>query len=200
MPWETRTTAVPRFRSKAELVGAVIDSLRVADLPAAEGPPRTRALAILQNFHDNLRRMDAMSVVGTLLAEERRHPELLETFRHRLVGPRRTSLRQALADGIAAGELPPSADPEVLASMLIGSFYARYLASSDIPADWPDRTLRLVWPEQPPRVYRSFLTRFISLSMRLAGTGSFVPPTEIIVKTSVPSRVTSVFSWMVAPG
>jgi len=145
-------TTVPsvrrRFQSKAELVGAVIDSLRVADLPAAEGPPRARALAILRNFQDNLRRTDAMSVVGTLLAEERRHPELLETFCRRLVGPRRALLRQALADGIEAGELPP-ADPEVLASMLIGSFYARYLATSEIPADWPDRTLRPVWPEQP---------------------------------------------------
>jgi len=92
---------------------------------------------------------DAMAVVGTLLAEQRRHPELLETFRRRLVGPRRASLRQALADGIETGELPSSADPEVLASMLIGSFYARYLATSEIPADWPDRTLRPVWPEQP---------------------------------------------------
>ena len=146
-------TTVPsvrrRYRSKAGLVGAVIDSLRVADLPAPEGPPRARALAILQNFQDNLRRADAMAVVGTLLAEQRRHPELLETFRRRLVGPRRASLRQALADGIEAGELPSSADPEVLASMLIGSFYARYLATSEIPADWPDRTLRPVSPGQP---------------------------------------------------
>ena len=47
-------------------------------LPAPEGPPRARALAILQNFQDNLRRADAMAVVGTLLAEQRRHPELLD--------------------------------------------------------------------------------------------------------------------------
>ena len=138
-----------RYRNKADLVGAVIDSLRVADLPAPAGSPRARALAILQNFHENLRRTDAMSMVGTLLAEERRYPELLEAFRRRLVRPRRALLRQALADGIEAGELPPSAEPEVMASMLIGSFYARYLATSEIPADWPDRALRPVWPEQP---------------------------------------------------
>ena len=146
-------TTVPsvrrRYRNKADLVGAVIDSLRVADLPAPAGSPRARALAILQNFHENLRRTDAMSMVGTLLAEERRYPELLEAFRRRLVRPRRALLRQALADGIEAGELPPSAEPEVMASMLIGSFYARYLATSEIPADWPDRALRPVWPEQP---------------------------------------------------
>ena len=63
-----------------------------------------------------------MALLGTLLAEERRHPELLEVFRTRLAGPRRALLRQALADGIRAGELPPSADPDVLTTMLIGSF------------------------------------------------------------------------------
>jgi AcrR family transcriptional regulator len=146
-------TTVPsvrrRFGSKAVLARAVISSLRVAAVPAATGPPQARALAILQNFHRNLLRTDAMAVVGTLLAEERRHPELLETFRTRLVGPRRAALRQALADGVKTGELPPSADPEVLASMLIGSFYARYLATSDLPDDWAERTLRPVWPDRP---------------------------------------------------
>jgi hypothetical protein len=88
-----------------------------------------------------------MALLGTLLAEERRHPELLEVFRTRLAGPRRALLRQALADGITAGELPPSADPDVLTTMLIGSFYARYLIGSDLPANWARRTLESVWPE-----------------------------------------------------
>jgi AcrR family transcriptional regulator len=146
-------TTVPsvrrRFGSKAGLAGAVISSLRVAGMPPATGRPRARALAILQNFHRNLMRKDAMAVVGTLLAEERRHPELLETFRARLVEPRRALLGQALTDGIKAGELPPSTDPDILASMLVGSFYARYLATSDLPGDWAERTLRPVWPDRP---------------------------------------------------
>ena len=144
-------TTVPsvrrRFRGKADLAAAVIGSLRIADLPAATGAPRARALAILRNFHDNLRRPDSLAMVGTLLAEERHHPELLGAFRRRLVEPRRALLRDALADGVEAGQLPPSADPEVLASMLIGSFYARYLAASVIPDDWAERTLRQAWPE-----------------------------------------------------
>jgi AcrR family transcriptional regulator len=145
-------TSVPsvrrRFRGKADLAAAVIGSLRIADLPAAAGAPRARALAILRNFHDNLRRPDSLAMVGTLLAEERHHPELLGAFRGRLVEPRRALLRDALADAVEAGELPPSADPEVLASMLIGSFYARYLAASVIPDDWAERTLRQAWPEE----------------------------------------------------
>ena len=144
-------TTVPsvrrRFGSTAALAGAVIASLRAAGLPATAGPPRARALANLQNFQRNVLRKDAMALLGTLLAEERRHPELLEVFRTRVAGPRRALLRQALADGIRAGELPPSADPDVLTTMLIGSFYARYLIGSDLPAYWAQRTLHSVWPD-----------------------------------------------------
>ena len=144
-------TTVPavrrRFRSKASVAVAVIDSLRVESMPAESGPPRSRALAVLRNFRANLLRPNSMAVAGTLLAEEHRHPELLAAFRHRLVEPRRAALRLALADGISCGELPDSADPDVLASMLIGSFYARYIATSDIPDDWAEQTLRHAWPD-----------------------------------------------------
>ncbi|HEY0934791.1 MAG TPA: TetR/AcrR family transcriptional regulator [Trebonia sp.] len=143
-------TTVPsvrrRFRGKADLAASVISSLRIADLPATTGTPRARALAVLQNFHDNLRRPDSLAIVGTLLAEERHHPGLLGAFRRRLVEPRRALLRDALADAIEAGQLPRSTDPEVLASMLVGSFYACYLAASAIPDDWAERTLRQAWP------------------------------------------------------
>ena len=152
-------TTVPavrrRFRSKASMAVAVIDSLRIEDLPAPSGPPRSRALAVLRNFRANLLRSNSMALVGTLLAEEHRHPELLAAFRDRLVGPRRAVLRRALAVGISSGELPDSADPDVLASMLVGSFYARYIATSDIPGDWAERTLRHVWPDAVQRTARS---------------------------------------------
>lgn len=34
-----------------------------------------------------------------------------------------------------------------IASMLIGSFYAHYLATSDLPDDWAERVMSPVWPE-----------------------------------------------------
>jgi hypothetical protein len=33
--------------------------------------------------------------------------------------------------------------------MLIGSFYARYLATSDLPDDRAERVIPPVWPDQP---------------------------------------------------
>ncbi|SEG94942.1 transcriptional regulator, TetR family [Actinacidiphila yanglinensis] len=146
-------TTVPavrrRFHGKAGVAVAVIDSLRIETMPAESGPPRSRALALLRNFRANLLRGNSMAVVGTLLAEEHRHPELLAAFRHRLVEPRRAALRQVLAEGLSSGEPPDSADPDLLATMLIGSLYARYVATSDLPDDWAERALQQVWPDAP---------------------------------------------------
>jgi AcrR family transcriptional regulator len=139
-------TTVPslrrRYRNKAELVAAVIGSLRVEEPPASAPTPRAHALAILENFLANLRAMPALAILGSLLAEEERHPELLHLFKTRLVEPRRALLRQALA----AGDLPGSADLDALTSMLIGSFYGRYVTVAGIPDDWPDRVLNAIWP------------------------------------------------------
>ena len=139
-------TTVPslrrRYAGKAELAAAVIGALRVEDPPAGAPTPRAHALAILENFLDNLRAIPALAILGSLLAEEERHPELLQLFKTRLVEPRRALLRQALA----AGDLPESADLDALTSMLIGSFYGRYLTLASLPDNWPDRVLSTIWP------------------------------------------------------
>lgn len=144
-------TTVPslrrRYRNKTELVAAVVGSLRVEEPPVAAPTPRAHALAILENFHSNLRAIPALAILGSLLVEEERHPELLHLFTTRLVEPRRALLRQALE----AGGFPDSADLDALTSMLIGSFYGRYVTLSGIPDDWPDRVLSAVWPASPDR-------------------------------------------------
>ena len=102
---------------------AVIDSLRVESMPAESGPPRSRAPRSLRNFRA---KPAAQELHGggrsTPLAEEHRHPELLAAFRRRLVEPRRAALRRAPAEGISSrGTCRTQQDPDVLASMLIGS-------------------------------------------------------------------------------
>jgi AcrR family transcriptional regulator len=139
-------TTVPslrrRYRNKAELAAAVIGALRVQDPPVGAPTPRAHALAILENFHSNLRATPALAILGSLLAEEERHPELLRLFKTRIVEPPRALLRQALA----AADLPELADLDALTSMLIGSFYDRYITIVGIPDDWPDRVLSAIWP------------------------------------------------------
>jgi AcrR family transcriptional regulator len=144
-------TTVPalrrRYDNKVALATAVVDSLRIEPLRTrSEAPPRERALAVLENFRRNLEREHSMALLGTMLVEEGRNPELLERFRARLVKARRRLLADALRDGIAAAELPASTDVDVTVNLLIGSFYARYVSHGRIPHDWPGRIMRQIWP------------------------------------------------------
>jgi len=90
-------TTVPslrrRYQTKLQLVTTVIDSLRVQPLPTPSGAPRTDAVEIFTNFQVNVLRLHGMATVGTILAEERRNPELLAHFRQHLVEPRRAAPR-----------------------------------------------------------------------------------------------------------
>ena len=126
-------TTVPslrrRYRNKAELAAAVIGSLRVEDPPAGAPTPRAHALAILENFHSNLRAIPALAILGSLLAEEERHPELLHLFKTRLVEPRRALLRQALAGGSSTRSEPITA---AVSSALLG--YRRRRLGTVVPA------------------------------------------------------------------
>jgi len=94
-----------RFRAKLDLAMAAISAMRAVPLPRATDDPRADALAILESLRVNLARRNGMAMVGTLLAEERRNPELLDRFRQRIDEPAAACLRQALAQGVRAGQL-----------------------------------------------------------------------------------------------
>ena len=149
------STSIPsvrrRYRNKSELAAAVIDSLRIEPIPDATADPRADALAVLENFRTSVLRPSGMATLGTILAEEHRNPSLLEHFRQRLVEPRRDSLRQALVNGVQQGGLPADLDIDASVSLLIGSFYARYISHQGIPRNWATRTLQLIWPAEGPR-------------------------------------------------
>ena len=139
-----------RFRDKLELTMAAINAMRPVPLPRPSGDPRADTLAILESLRVHLARRDGMAIVGTLLAEERRNPELLDRFRKRIDEPAAERLRQALADGVQLGHLQPDLDLDTAASLLLGSLYACYLGRQQVPDDWAERALGVIWPSAAP--------------------------------------------------
>ena len=135
-----------RFRNKFQLAMAGINAIRTEPLPAPTGDPRADALAILGSLRVTLARRNGMAILGTVLAEQRRHPELLEQFRRRLDEPLGEHLRETLALGIRAGQLPPGLDIDAAVSLLVGSLYAQYVRTQQIPDDWAERALSVIWP------------------------------------------------------
>jgi AcrR family transcriptional regulator len=142
----TRPTIYLRWPSKEDLVTAAIaDTPLPLPLPVTDDV-HTDLLAELRHFHAAITRPHGFSLVGTVLAEEHSTPALLARFRERLLGPRRTRVEGILRRGVTGGTLHADLDVDVAANLLIGSFYARHLATSCVPADWPELLLTTVWP------------------------------------------------------
>jgi AcrR family transcriptional regulator len=134
----SRPTVYLRYPSKAELAAAAVGAFRERDRPAPSGDTRADLIAQLRHFRRGIERPYGVSMIGTLLAEEPHTPELLEGFRARVVGPRRAELRAVLETARERGDLREDADLDGAVAMLIGSYYASYLAGRRPPRSWPE--------------------------------------------------------------
>lgn len=135
-----------RWRTKAELATAALAHLHVREPDRFTGDTRrdlTAQLNRIRRFYTELR---GMAMVGALLVEEDRHPELLELFRERVVRPRRAVLRRILSEGVARGDVRPDLDLDAAVALLVGPFYARYLAGDRFPRTWATDVVTLIWP------------------------------------------------------
>ncbi|MCX6597535.1 MAG: TetR/AcrR family transcriptional regulator [Acidobacteria bacterium] len=142
----SKPTIYRRWPGKEDLAVAAVARLQVSEPAVTDDDTVTALTAILSNFRRSLLRPRGMALLGTVLAEEEHAPRLIELFRERIVSTRRAMLRTVLERAAARGELQPEADLDAAVAMLVGSFYARYLAGQAIKPDWPTRVVALVWP------------------------------------------------------
>jgi len=131
-----------RFKDKSELVAAVIAD-KVANVPPIDtGSARDDLVAHLELA----RRRFTVSLAGTLIVEERNHPELLEQFRNEMIVPRRDSIALALERGKERGEVRADLDSQIASHALMGSFIFSYLAGGRPPKGWSERVVDTLWP------------------------------------------------------
>src|SRR5215212_10237525 len=116
-----------RFPDKAALVAAVI----AGQLPTLDPPERgdTRAelwQAVEQGFPAD--GAAYVGLIGGLIAEQQRHPELIEAFRRSVLLPRRAIARALIERGQQRGDLRRDVDPEAALDLFAGPFLARVFA------------------------------------------------------------------------
>lgn len=140
----TKPTIYRRWPGKEALAVAALEHLQTQEQPVPSGATEADLIALLSDFRKKLLRPNGMAMIGTLLQEERHTPGLLEMFRDRIVQPRRRGLLAILREANDRGELREGADAEAAITMLVGSFYARYLSGEGIPHDWPKRVVKTV--------------------------------------------------------
>jgi AcrR family transcriptional regulator len=131
-----------RYSDKAELVAAVIAD-KVSRVPPIDtGSARGDLVAHL----DFARRRFAMALAGTLLVEQEKHPELLETFRKGMLIPRRDQVAAALERGKDRGEVREDLNTKLAAHAIFGSFVYHHLVAGRPGRGWAEEVVDTLWP------------------------------------------------------
>jgi AcrR family transcriptional regulator len=133
-----------RFPDKAALVAKVI----AGQLPALDPPDMgdTRA-ELWQAVEQGLPADGAgyVGLIGGLIAEQERHPELIEAFRRSVLHPRRATVRALIERGQARGDLRGDVDPVAALDLLAGPFLARVFAGADTGPRWRKQAFAIWW-------------------------------------------------------
>jgi AcrR family transcriptional regulator len=132
----TKPTIYRRWPAKIDLAMATIVAACDPSRPAVTGDTRADLIAELEHFRRAISRPHGMALLGTVLAEERETPELLAAFREYLVAPRRQALRAILDRAAARGEFAANADVGLAVNLLVGAYYAQYLANTPFSEQW----------------------------------------------------------------
>lgn len=135
----TKPTVYRRYSGKMQLALAAIIAFCDKAPPIYTGLTRSDLVNQMVHFRRALDRPHGMAMLGTMLAEEHDTPDLLANFREYLVYPRRRAVRLILERARANGELRDSADLDLVANMLIGAYYAQYLAGEPFADDWAEQ-------------------------------------------------------------
>jgi AcrR family transcriptional regulator len=133
----SKATIYRRYKGKRELVVAAIASLirEVAILPDT-GDVRTDLLTGMRETFQMFGQINAFSLIGTLLVQERQDPGLLALFREQVIMPRRAAVRELLERGVTHGKLRPDADLDAMMESIIGSVFARHLSGLPMDEAW----------------------------------------------------------------
>jgi len=139
----SKPTIYLRYRSKRELVAAMIDRLR-PPLPAGLTGPVERDLIALIDLEQEWVDRHGLRIVAAVLLEEDEHPELMERFQTRVVEPVREAFAAVLEAAVERGELPAAAAGAEVIDALTGAYWARSWTRDGFPDDWSHRLVGAV--------------------------------------------------------
>ena len=138
-----KTTIYRRFPSKADLVVAAVSTIRDQASPLPDtGSLRTDLLGMMAQHQAAFRR--GLALLGALLVEESRNPDLLDLFRERTLRPRRDEVVSMVQRSADRGEVRRDIDPEAAVHAIVGSMFVRRLLGIPDSEEWDRQTVEIV--------------------------------------------------------
>ena len=118
----SKATIYRRFQTKDDLVVGCLSGLAVA-LPDGmpDGDVHDRLVFLVERWWDSYVVSPNGQVFHRVLAHAKSNPRLFEAFYDEVIEPRRELFRSVLRDAVAAGEIRPDADLELVVTMIIGT-------------------------------------------------------------------------------
>jgi AcrR family transcriptional regulator len=121
----SRNSLYRRWKTKDALYLDVLESIN-RPLPALErGSAREDVTALLAVLIERVLDRRASHMLRALNAEAKEFPQLHRRYFDEIVAPRRDAMNQALGRGIAAGEIRPDVDVDLLSEVLVSPVLAR---------------------------------------------------------------------------
>jgi AcrR family transcriptional regulator len=133
-----------RFPDKAALVAAVI----AGRLPALEVPDLGDTRAEMWQAVERGFPADGaayVGLIGGLIAEQERHPELIAAFRRSVLLPRRAVGLALVERGQRRGDIRSDIAAEAAVDLFAGPFLARVFAGADTGEQWRRRAFDTWW-------------------------------------------------------
>lgn len=133
-----------RYPDKAALVAAVI----ARSLPELDPPDLRDTRADLWQAAEQGFPQDGaayVGLIGGLIAEHERHPELIDAFRRSVLHPRRAVARALIERGQERGDIRRDIDPGAALDLFAGPFLARIFAGLDTGPGWRKSAFETWW-------------------------------------------------------
>lgn len=140
-----KATVYRRYPDKAALAAAALVE-RLAGIDPPEGDdPAALLREMCERFQRALIEGIGLGVIGTLMVEMPRHPELIEAFRTAVTRPRRLLVAEAVDRGRRLGVVRGGVDPDLVVDLLTGPILMRAIHSGEVPPGYAGRLFEWVW-------------------------------------------------------